>query len=180
MNYTTRLAPIENPAGLYMKAAYFFCRRMLGKVIMPLKVIYARKPALLRVAMLFNKIEGRSLSLSGELRLMVKSVISLKNGCTFCNDLALALAVQKKLGLGKFRDLENFSASAAFNDAERAALTYVLAVAAHDGVSDRVFAELRLHFSEEQLVELTWLAAVEVYYNTLSRALNIESDNLLA
>ncbi|MFO1470618.1 MAG: carboxymuconolactone decarboxylase family protein [Turneriella sp.] len=180
MNYTTRLEPIENPAGFYMKAAYFFCRRMLGKVIMPLKVIYARKPALLRVSLLYQKIEEHRISLPATLRLLVKSVISLKNSCTFCNDLALALAVQKKLGLEKFRDLENFRASAAFSDAEKAALAYTLAVAEHNGVPDRVFSALRLHFSEEQVVELTWLAAVEVYYNTLSRALNIESDNLLA
>ena len=96
MNYTTRLEPIENPAGFYMKAAYFFCRRMLGKVIMPLKVIYARKPALLRVSLLYQKIEEHRISLPASLRLLVKSVISLKNSCTFCNDLALALAVRHR------------------------------------------------------------------------------------
>lgn len=180
MNYTTRLEPIENPAGFYMKAAYFFCRRMLGKVIMPMKVIYARKPALMRVTLLYNKIEAKRLTLPANLRLLIKSVISLKNGCTFCNDLAQALAVQHKIGLEKFRDLQNFADSPLFSDAEKSALAYALAVADHNGVPDKVFSELRLHFSEEQVVELTWLAAVEVYYNTLSRALNIESDNLLA
>lgn len=180
MNYRTKLKPIENPKGYYLKTAYFICRRMFGKVIMPMKVFYSRKPALLRVSLLCSKLEDRALSIPANLRLMIKSVISLKNQCTFCNDLALAMAVQKKIGLEKFQNLENYSASTEFSAAEKAALSYAISVSEHNGVPDSLFSTVQMHFSEEQIVEITWLAAVEVYYNTLSRALDIQSDNLTA
>ena len=40
----TFLPPIEQPAGLVMKLAYFFTRKRFGKVLMPLKVHSARLP----------------------------------------------------------------------------------------------------------------------------------------
>jgi hypothetical protein len=43
-----RLAPIENPKDIVGKIAYWMTKRRLGKVITPMKVIYARLPALFR------------------------------------------------------------------------------------------------------------------------------------
>ncbi|MCC6766153.1 MAG: hypothetical protein IT293_15955 [Deltaproteobacteria bacterium] len=45
-----RLAPIERPSTLVGKLAYWMTERRLGKVITPMKVIYARLPALFRHA----------------------------------------------------------------------------------------------------------------------------------
>jgi len=55
----------------------------------------------------------------------------------------------------KLAALADFPASARFNDAEKSALA--LAVAAStvpNGVTDAIFAELRAHWSEEQMVEI--------------------------
>ncbi len=40
----TFLAPVENPQGLIRKLAYSMSRRQFGKVLTPLKVVYARLP----------------------------------------------------------------------------------------------------------------------------------------
>lgn len=45
-----RLDPIERPATIVGKIAYWMTARRLGKVITPMKVIYARFPALFRHA----------------------------------------------------------------------------------------------------------------------------------
>ena len=41
-----RLAPIEQPRSLLVRIAYWLSKRQLGKVMTPLKVIYARAPRL--------------------------------------------------------------------------------------------------------------------------------------
>jgi len=42
------------------------------------------------------------------------------------------------------------------------------------------FAALRAHFDDEQIVAITWLNAVENYFNLLNAPLEIESDGLCA
>ena len=47
-----------------------------------------------------------------------------------------------------------------------------------DATTDETFEALRAHFDEREIVELTWLVAVENYYNRMNRALGIGSDGL--
>jgi len=47
-------------------------------------------------------------------------------------------------------------------------------------VSDATFAELQRHFNEREIVEITWLNALENYYNLINLPLGIESDGLCA
>ena len=43
-----RLEAIERPRGLMLKLAYWYSRRQFGKVIAPLKVLYAGSPGIMR------------------------------------------------------------------------------------------------------------------------------------
>ncbi|HUE15825.1 MAG TPA: hypothetical protein VMR25_16770, partial [Planctomycetaceae bacterium] len=63
---------------------------------------------------------------------------------------------------------------------ERAALAYVEEVSQTKTASDATFEELRRHFSDQQLVEITLLNAFENFYNLVNRPLGIESDGLCA
>ena len=47
-------------------------------------------------------------------------------------------------------------------------------------MSDETFAALRSHFDETQIVAITWMNAVENYFNLLNGPLGIESDGLCA
>ena len=46
--------------------------------------------------------------------------------------------------------------------------------------SDTTFESLRKHFREWEIVEITWLNAVENYYNLINLPLEIESDGFCA
>ena len=46
--------------------------------------------------------------------------------------------------------------------------------------SDATFDELRHHFSDRQIAEITLLNAFENFYNLVNRPLGIESDGLCA
>ena len=85
-----RLNPIENPNNLLVKLAYWWSRREFGKVIMPMKVIYARKPGLMWIANKIYQFQEKQVSLEPGLRLLIQTQVSMLNGCQFCNDISLA------------------------------------------------------------------------------------------
>ncbi|MGO9642184.1 MAG: hypothetical protein ACLP1Y_12880 [Candidatus Acidiferrales bacterium] len=59
-------------------------------------------------------------------------------------------------------------------------LAYVEEATRHKRVSDATFEALRKHFKDWEIVEITWLNAVENYYNPINLPLEIESDGLCA
>jgi alkylhydroperoxidase family enzyme len=173
-----RLETIERPRGIFMRLAYRISLRQFGKVLAPLKVIYARKPRLLALALHVQRTMEHGLSLDPTLRLLVQTQAARRNGCAFCEDLALAQAVRARLGREKFDALDDFRTSGAFTDRERAALAFTEEATGRH-VSDGTWAELRRHFGETEVVELAWLNAAENYFNLQAHALGIGSDELL-
>jgi len=172
-----RLEPIERPSSLFVKIAYWISKRQLGAVVMPMKVIYSRLPQILRPTLSINRAAER-LSLDPALKLLVGTQSALLNGCGFCADLHRAQAIQAKLGRERFRDLEDYAQSPHFSERERAALAYTEEITRHRKVSDATFERLRAHFSEKEIVELTWLNAVGNYFNLMAVPLGLESDDL--
>jgi alkylhydroperoxidase family enzyme len=174
-----RLAPLDRPPSLLVRLIYRATQRAVGAVIGPAKVLYARKP---RLAVLTRHLEwtAESLSLEPALRLLVRANAARLHGCAFCYDLKLAQALQAGIGTGRFAALADFRTSDLFSERERAALAYCTEALERYAVSDATFAALRQHFSEEEIVELTWLNAAEAYHNLQTGPLRIPSDGLAA
>jgi AhpD family alkylhydroperoxidase len=126
------------------------------------------------------KFEEKQNTLTPGLRLLIKIAAATENGCTFCQDIALAQAVKGKLGTEKFVALVNGDREkqSAFTEKERAVLNVIRQYADERKVSDANFAALKRHFSEEQIVEILALNAFEQFYNALTIPLEIESDGL--
>ncbi len=175
-----RLEPIEKPKGLLMRIAYWMTRRQLGRVMTPMKVLYPRMPGVLRLSYEIQKFEMKGIRLEQGLHFMVATLAAQINGCGFCVDLARAMAIREHLGMEKFNALSEYRTSPIFSDRERAALAYVEEATRHKRVSDATFEALRKHFSEWEIVEITWLNAVENYYNLINLPLEIESDGFCA
>jgi alkylhydroperoxidase family enzyme len=175
-----RLAPIEKPRNLFVRIAYWWSTREFGKVIMPLKVIYARKPQMMLLAQMFYRFEEKSVSLEPALKLLIKTFASALNGCEFCRDISLAQAVKKELGLDKFTALKDGAENRSdiFDEKERAVLKFVKEYSDGKKISAETFTKLRELFSETEIVEITAMNAIEQYYNACSIPLGIESDNL--
>ncbi len=57
-----------------------------------------------------------------------------------------------------------YQTSPLFSARERAALAYVKEATRHKHVSDATFEELRTHFNDREIVEITWQNAIK---NTL-------------
>jgi AhpD family alkylhydroperoxidase len=175
-----RLQPVERPRGLMMKLAYWMTRRRFGKVITPLKVVNARVPKSMRVSYEISKMMEHGFSLDRELQCLLHTHISQVNQCQFCIDMSEAWVVSQGGSLEKLRKLPRYREDPAFTAAERAALAYVEEVSQTKSASDATFEELRRHFSDQQIAEITLLNAFENYYNLINRPLGIESDGLCA
>jgi AhpD family alkylhydroperoxidase len=118
--------------------------------------------------------------LDATVRELVKIRASQMNGCLLCIDMHTTEALEKGETAQRIFNLDAWRESKLFTEAERAALAYVEEATRHKHVSDATFAELRRHFDEREIVEITWLNALENYYNLLNLPLEIESDGLCA
>lgn len=175
-----RLEPVEEPRGLLLRAAYWWSKRALGVVMAPLTVVYARVPAIARPSFGLARTVERRLSLDPGLRLLVQAQASALNGCGFCLDLKHAMALQHGVDLEKLRALADHRESPLFSDRERAALDYTGEATRSRRVSDATFEQLRKHFTEREIVELTFANAVENFHNLIGVPLGLESDGLCA
>lgn len=175
-----RLEPIEKPSGLILRIAYWLTRRRYGKVLTPLKVVYARMPESLRLAQALATTLEKGVTLDADLTYCILAKVASVNGCGFCLDIAHAHAVQRKASLEKLAALTDSETNPLFSERDRAALAYVEEVTCTRHATDETFERLRKHFSEREIVEITWLNALENYYNLLSLPLEIEADGLCA
>ena len=175
-----RLAPIDHPRGLIAKIFYWVSKRRLGKVMTPARVVYARVPALFRLAYHEVQIVEGKLTVDPVISLLVRTWAAMVNDWSFCVDIAKAVGVQKRMSLEKFEALPQYRTSPLYSARERAALAYAEEATRAKRVSDETFAELHRHFGEREIVEITWLNALENYYNLLNIPLGIESDGLCA
>jgi len=77
----------------------------------------------------------------------------------------------------KLMALADFETSPVFSELEKTALGYAVALTATPvEVSDELFARLRQHFDERQLVELTSAIAWENYRARFDHAFGIEAE----
>jgi len=172
-----RLTMIEKPKNLMLKMGYRMMQKQFGKVLTPLKIIYARKPSLMFIAQKIDKTASK-LSFEPSFRLLIQTFASMTNGCHFCHDFRQTQAIKCELGTEKFEALANYRSNHLFSARECAALAYIEAATKDKCVSDETFNELKKHFTDVEIVELTWINAAENYYNSLMIPLAIESDHL--
>jgi len=174
-----RLTPIESPTSPILWLAYKLFQRKIGTVIMPLKTIYARKPAMLPLLDKISRYQNRPLTVNPSISLLIQIYGSVLNGCDFCQDIAMASVVQQKLGQDKFLHLTDWSQHLADYDAdEQAVLAFVLDYHQNRSVSDETYQNLLQYFSESQIIDIVAVNAIEQFYNAMNKPFNILSDGL--
>ncbi len=176
-----RLAPRQwswNPLVWLAALAY---RVGTGGATTPVWVIFARAPGLVLAHLTLVVTSEYLVGLDRRLRALVRVLGSRLNGCNFCDDLEAALALRHRaLTRADLDALMSFRASERFSGREKAALAYVEQLNTTRTASDAVFAELRAHFSDAEIVRLTWLNAVGTYLNLQARPLGLTSEGYCA
>lgn len=159
------------------KLLNFFLSRRYGKPFPALRLLghHSQYPFAYGV---FSSIFGLSKTkLPLETKRLATQLVAELNGCNFCIDLGKRIAQDEKLKLEKMQYVLEFETHALFTPSERAALRYAFeATQVMARVSDTTFNELRKHFSEREILELTVAVATENFYNRLNAPLEVESQ----
>jgi AhpD family alkylhydroperoxidase len=175
-----RLTPIEKPPSLLGKLLDLAIRRTLGRSITPSQVIYNRVPAAWRISLAFQLYERFGAKLPRDLMLLLTTRVAMLNGCAFCVDIKRAMAIREQLGTERFDALADGASHPGWSVRERAALAFIEEATRTKHVSEATFAEVRKHFDEREIAELTLVNAIENFYNLLNLPLEVESDGLEA
>ena len=175
-----RITAIESSRNPVLRLLEWGFRRQFGRALTPYQVLFARLPRAVAAQLgIFFGLSGLR-CLDPGLQLLLQSRVSGMNGCTFCGDIGRAMATYRGLTLEKVDAVQSWRTSDLFSPAERAALAFVEEASRDRRVSDETFAALRAHFDDQQIVAITWLNAVENYFNLINGPLGIESDGLCA
>lgn len=92
-------------------------------------------------------------------------------------DINLAVGRSEAIEDDKLSNVARYGTDPRFSPRERAALAYAeMVTISPNDIDDELFAELRRHFSEREIVEITAQAALENYRARFNRSLRIEDD----
>jgi alkylhydroperoxidase family enzyme len=148
-------------AGPLVRLVYRLSRRQLGRDVDPVSV-YAHLPRLLIGYGMFEQATGKQRRVEERLKVLAETKAAAIVNCEFCCDIASSIAREagvterQLLALPRYRESEEFTAL------ERLVLDYATAMSrTPTTVTDELFAAMREHFDERQLVELTNVIALE-------------------
>ncbi|HWX45686.1 MAG TPA: carboxymuconolactone decarboxylase family protein [Solirubrobacteraceae bacterium] len=148
-------------AGPLVKITYRMTRRQFGRMMDPVAV-YAHAPGLLLGYGMFEQASGKQRRVDERLKALAQLKAAAIVNCEFCCDIASALGRKEGVTEEQLLALPNYRESDLFNSLEKLVLDYAAAISRTPvRVSDELFAALREHFDERQLVELTNVIVLE-------------------
>jgi len=170
----------DGGAGLPARAAFRQSKREVGKVMDPIRV-YAHHTTLMLGYGALETATGRADRVEPNLKKLVAAKAAALAGCEFCIDIASGLAGAAGVGEAKLRALPAYRDSPEFTELERLALDLTVGMTRTPvAVSDELFAALRDHLDEAQLVELVHEIALENYRARFNWAFGIGSQDFAA
>jgi AhpD family alkylhydroperoxidase len=178
----TRIAGVSaRNAGLLVKLAIRFTRRRLAqltgrepkRMIEPLE-LYAHVPGLLLGYAMLEWATAKLNRVDERLRLLAELKAATLTHCEFCIDLGSQIARQSGLSDEHLLALPRYRESELFSDLEKLVLDYAVGMSRTPvEVSDVLFAALREHFDDAQLVDLTHVIALENLRGRFNLALGV-------
>jgi AhpD family alkylhydroperoxidase len=161
----------------YLRPFFWNQRRKYGAVL-DSALYWGRSPRLfLGVAHLYGAIDRKRSPVEPVLRSLVTVRVSQLNGCRFCIDLNSATLVKRGVPLYKIEALESWRERNLFNERERVALDYAEAMTLSDReVDDGLTEQVRRHFNDNAVVELTALIAFQNMSSKFNSALGVPAQ----
>ena len=149
---------LEETFGRFKQALGFIPNSML---------ILQRKPKLVKaMAQLTAAVWEPDGEVERAFKRLIAHVASRTAGCQYCMAHTAGGALLFGVDPGKVADIWDFRVSPRYSEKERVALDFAIAAASQpNGVTDEMFAEMRKHWSETQIVEIAAVIAVFGFLN---------------
>jgi AhpD family alkylhydroperoxidase len=170
----TRIEPVpERSASAPVRMIYRFSRRKLGRDVDPLGV-YAHAPRLLFGYGMLEQATAAQNRVPRRLKALAELKAAALVSCEFCCDIGSSLARQAGVSEAQLLALVRYRESEEFEPLEKLVLDYAVALSRTPvTVDEQLFASLREHFDERQLVELTNVIALENMRARFNQALEM-------
>jgi 4-carboxymuconolactone decarboxylase len=160
----------QKQAGPVIKLLYWFMRRGMRKLagreaaqgsgIEPVE-IWAIQPKMMSGMGKFQQAVRKAHSVDERLKYLVELKGAQMIGCEFCVDLGSQICRNSGLSDEELLALPLYRQSDLFSERDKVALDYTVGVMRTPvDVSDELFARMREHFTDKQLVEITALLTV--------------------
>ncbi|MDX6642836.1 MAG: hypothetical protein QOD76_798 [Solirubrobacteraceae bacterium] len=163
-------------AGPIVRYIYRETRKLTGKVVEPVAVT-AHHPLMLMGYSGLELALERSDRVPKRLKMLAELKASTMTGCPFCIDIGSKLSHDHGVSERQLREFLFYKESEAFSPLERLVIDYAVGMSRTPvEVSDELFAQLREHFDEAQLVELTAAIATENYRGRFNHAFGLGSE----
>lgn len=142
------------------------------------QLIMGRRPEIVRAfAQLGAAINGPTSTIDPQLRNLVSQMASRAAGCGYC--MAHTTHTAERVGVASEKEeaLWEYETSPLFSAAERAALRVAQGAAqVPNAVTDEDFAELRRHYSEEQIVDIVAVISLFGFLNRFNDTMATELE----
>jgi uncharacterized peroxidase-related enzyme len=161
-----RIEPLARNAMPELDEDFAFFERTLGFVPNSLLTM-ARRPSLARGLIALSR---GVYDPKGEVDLGLKRLLghtaSMAAGCMYCRAHTGTSAMRHGVSADKLAALPHYRESPLYSDAERAAIDFAFAAASQpNDVSDDLYARLRSHWSEGQIVEILGVVSLFGFFN---------------
>jgi alkylhydroperoxidase family enzyme len=172
---------IDTPRGLLRRYAWRYSRKNLGDVADPVRALAHHSGVLLANGALEMVVAKRWKALDHDLQWLALQATSSAIGCSWCIDFGYYEGMQGGIDARKVRELPRWRESDLYDERERTVLEYAEAVTATPVVvDDDLVKRLHASFSEQQIVELACLVALENYRSRINAGLGLESQGYAA
>jgi 4-carboxymuconolactone decarboxylase len=174
------MARIDPPAqpGFVNRMIYRVAKRQAGGGRVPEPtLIQSHAPLLMNGYGAFETAFARSKKAPEKLKMLMELKAGAICGCEWCMDYGSWLARDAGVTEEQLTEIPRFRESDAFDADEKLVLEYAEGISRTPvEVSDELFTRLRERFDEDQIVELTWAAAIENLRARFNWALGIGSQ----
>jgi len=166
----------DRGAGPLARYAFWYSRRHYGHVVEPTRV-FAHHPLLLGGYGTLELAVERSDRVEPRLKALAELKAATMTGCEFCIDIGAKLGQDSGVSERQLREFLIYRESDAFSPLERLVIDFAAAMTRTPvDVPDDLFAQLREHFDDAQLVELTAGIATENFRARFNWAFGLGSE----
>jgi AhpD family alkylhydroperoxidase len=171
-----RVPGVRRTRNPIVASTFWATRRKYGRVVEPVRVL-AHHPTVMLGYGAFELATERATRVPDRLKALGEMKAAQLAGCEWCLDFGSALSRVHGITDDELRDLLDYRASDRFDEVETLVLDYAAGMSRTPvEVPDELFARLREHFDDAQMVELTSVIALENYRARFNWSMGIEGE----
>jgi AhpD family alkylhydroperoxidase len=168
--------PLDHKPTLLLRIAEIYSKRRYGAVLEPGLALLHNRKVLITVIANENKV-ARWDALDPTVKAVAALAAAAEIGCGWCLDFGFWESFHRGVDPLKLREITDWQRSTVYDQRERAVIRYAVAMTqTPPEVTDDMVADLRMRFSDAELVELTAMIALENQRSRTNSALGLTSQ----